>query len=344
MSRGVLFGMLCAICVLLAAGYVIWAILRKQAVASATQAVPVALASSGPKALAALSKQPHLIFRSTALGDTFGKIGLVPLGAPDGPRTMTTMQCDRMYVAAGQGICLAGYRGDTAAYSAYIFDSNFQTRYTIPLNGMPSRARISPDGRYATMTVFVSGHSYSDGSFSTQTSLIDLGTGTVIGNLEQFSVTRDGQPFRAIDFNFWGVTFARDSNRFYATLGTAGKTYLIEGDIKTRQAHVLHENVECPSLSPDNTRVAFKKAVVRDGQPMWQIAVLDLATLNERPLAAETRSVDDQVEWLDNDHILYALPDDGPSPSVGENIWMLSADGGQPKLFIHKGFSPAVVR
>ncbi len=130
------------------------------------------------------------------------------------------------------------------------------------------------------------------------------------------------------------MTFARDSNRFYATLGTAGKTYLIEGDIKARQAHVLHENVECPSLSPDNTRLAFKKAVVRDGQPMWQISVLDLASLSEKPLAAETRSVDDQVEWLDNDHILYALPDDSPSPSIGENTWMLSADGrGQPKLF-----------
>ena len=50
-----------------------------------------------------------------------------------------------------------------------------------------------------------------------------------------------------------------------------------------------------------------------------------------------------EIEWLDNDHILYALPDDGPSPSVGENIWVLSTNGGQPKLFIHKGFSPAVV-
>ena len=25
-------------------------------------------------------------------------------------------------------------------------------------------------------------------------------------------------PFKAADFNFWGVTFARDSNVFYATL------------------------------------------------------------------------------------------------------------------------------
>lgn len=32
--------------------------------------------------------------------------------------------------------------------------------------------------------------------------------------------------------------------------------------------------------------------------------VLDLATMQETPLA-EKQSVDDEVEWLDNEHILY---------------------------------------
>jgi hypothetical protein len=33
-----------------------------------------------------------------------------------------------------------------------------------------------------------------------------------------------------VDINFWGVTFARAPGRFYATLGTKGHTYLVEGD------------------------------------------------------------------------------------------------------------------
>ena len=43
------------------------------------------------------------------------------------------------------------------------------------------------DGRYGTITVFVSGHSYSDGNFSTQTTLIDLASGSVVSDLEQFA-------------------------------------------------------------------------------------------------------------------------------------------------------------
>src|SRR5262245_58410601 len=215
LSRGMIFAVLCVVCLIFAAGYIIWAVARNRALASGDSRSSVAVTNGGPEALAALGKSPHLIIRSTALGDTFGKIALVPLDAPDGPRTMTTLQCDRVYVSANQGICLAGYRGDIAAYGAYIFGPDFQTKYTIPLSGLPSRARISPDGRYAAMTVFVSGHSYSDGNFSTQTSLIDLASGAVISELEQFTVMRDGALFEAIDFNFWGVTFARDSNRFY---------------------------------------------------------------------------------------------------------------------------------
>jgi len=130
------------------------------------------------------------------------------------------------------------------------------------------------------------------------------------------------------------VTFARDSDRFFATLATGGKTYLIEGSVRARTAHVIHENVECPSLSPDGTRIAFKKRGPDSANP-WRLTVLDLATMRETPLA-ETRSVDDQAEWLDDDHVLYGL--DGA-------IWVERADGtGRPKRFMDGAGSPAVVR
>ena len=158
-----------------------------------------------------------------------------------------------------------------------------------------------------------------------------MSSGKVLANLEDFEVTRDGKRFKAIDFNFWGVTFARDERTFYATLSTAGKIYLVEGDVETRQARVIGEGVECPSLSPDQKRIAFKR---RQGNE-WRLYVLDLATKRETPLA-ETRSVDDQVEWLDDDRILYGLISD---------IWVVRADGrGQPRIYIPNALSPAVVR
>jgi hypothetical protein len=63
--------------------------------------------------------------------------------------------------------------------------------------------------------------------------------------------------------------------------------------------------------------------------------VLDLATGRETPLA-ETRSVDDQVEWLDDNRILYGLIKD---------VWVVRADGrGKPRIYVRDALSPAVVR
>ena len=159
-----------------------------------------------------------------------------------------------------------------------------------------------------------------------------------IADLEQFEVWRDGKIIRAPDFNFWGVTFAKDSKHFYATLATGGTPYLVQGDIASRTVRVLYKHVECPSLSPDNTRIAFKRLTDHG----WRIHVLDLATMTDTPLVAETRSVDDQVEWLDDHHILYTPMVDAPT---GENVWMLATDGSEPpRLLLSLAYSPVVVR
>ena len=209
-------------------------------------------------------------------------------------------------------------------------------RHELAVEGVPSRARVSPDGRYGSVTLFVTGHSYAEaGTFSTQTTLIELATGRKLGDLEQFSVTNRGSVVTAVDRNFWGITFAAsDSDRFYATMATGGKTYLIEGSIGGRTAKVLHENVECPSLSPDGTRIAYKKRTGSATNP-WRLTVLDLATMRETPLA-ETRSIDDQAEWLDDDRVLYGM---------GGEVRVVSADGsGEPAVFLPHAASPAVVR
>ena len=138
------------------------------------------------------------------------------------------------------------------------------------------------------------------------------------------------------------MTFARDSNVFYATLRTAGTTYLVRGDLGLRNLTVLRDNVECPALSPDNRLIAFKKRIGPADAP-WRFYVLDLATLTERPIAAETRSIDDQLEWLDDTHVLYAAPRAG-RPS-NRDVWVAPVDGSGPaRIFLPDAESPIVVR
>jgi hypothetical protein len=205
--------------------------------------------------------------------------------------------------------------------------------------GIPNRARLSADGRMAAWTTFVAGDAYNGPAFSTRTSILDLKTGTLIDSLESFAVTLQGKPYRAVDENFWGVTFASDDHTFYATLGTGGRTWLVRGDLAARTLTALIDNVECPSLSPDGKRVVFKKRVSSDAWKMWRLEVLDLATLTETPLA-EQRSIDDQAAWLDDRTVMYAVPQTGSS---GYDVWSARADGsGQPAVLAPDAFSPSV--
>ena len=64
--------------------------------------------------------------------------------------------------------------------------------------------------------------------------------------------------------------------------------------------------------------------------------------MSDRPLDAESRYVDDQVEWLDNDHVLYAIQ--RPS-SAASDVWVAPTDGSGPsRLFLSEASSPIVVR
>ncbi len=334
--RGLMFAAFCVLFLAIAAGYLFRARARSMAPAAAGAG---AAAAAVADTVAVLANRPGLLFTSTAFDSTNGFLGIASVAAPDNERYQTTLRCERVHYGKGAGVCLTGERRAITTFSASIFGPDLRVRHKVPLAGTPSRARMSPDGRRAAVTVFVNGDSYNASGFSTRTTLIDVETGHVISDLEAFAVSRDGTPFKAIDFNYWGVTFARDGNRFYATLRTGGKNYLVEGNVDARSARVLREGVECPSLSPDNTRIVFK---ARASAATWRLHLLDLATLRDTALS-ETRSVDDQAEWLDDESIAYGLPSE-PIAAAGGDIWTLAVNGQTPpRALARKAYSPAAI-
>ncbi|ANZ36900.1 hypothetical protein BBK82_13260 [Lentzea guizhouensis] len=271
--------------------------------------------------------------RLVFVDDVSGKVASVPLGAPAGPRRVSSLSCKRFFTAARQGLCLADGSGPLPGAVAVFVDQGLGEQRRVEVAGVPNRAKLSASGRMASWTTFVTGDSYAQsGTFSTRTAIYDEQTEEYSSNVEGLRV--EGMRM-SDDMNFWGVTFTPDDRTFYATMSTAGKTYLIQGDAVDSTAKTLRENAECPSLSPDGKRVAFKKRVAGDGARPWRQHVLDLATMVETPLA-ETRGIDDQVVWLDNDTIAYGLP--------GEGIWAVPANGeGAPRQLVPHASSPSVV-
>ena len=282
----------------------------------------------------------ELTYRSTVQGPDFGKVVEVASGAATtAVPVVSTVQCERSYTASGVLLCLQSEGNLISQPYAEIYNSSLKQTKKLAITGTPNRARLSADGRMAAWTTFVTGDSYTQPGASTRTSILDLKTGEYVDSLEGFNAYVDGSLYKAVDINFWGVTFTADDNTFYATMGSNSKTWLMKGDFKAHTLRSLRVNVECPSRSPDGTRIVFKKRVSDDIRHPWRFTVLNLATMQETPLA-ETRSVDDQAAWLNNATVMYAVPhDDDP----GSDVYAVPADGsGAPRLLASNGMSPSV--
>lgn len=286
----------------------------------------------------------QVFFRYNGVDSHYGVVAYIELKKRNDVHFIDTLRCEVVHVSGGHGICLSAERGVFTSYAATIFDAQtFKATSTTELKGIPSRSRVSANGKLAALTVFVAGHGYTALDFSTQTILLDVATGTVLADLESFKVSKDGSSIESKDFNFWGVTFTPDARAFYATLSTAGKHYLIRGDVAARTAEVVHENVECPSLSPDGRHVAYKKRFVIDNRIVWQLHVFDLRTGTETALG-EKRSIDDQLEWLDDQHVLYSVPAEAGS-EASTDVWIAATDSTRaPTVFLRNAYSPAVAR
>ncbi|TFD52139.1 hypothetical protein E3T55_07075 [Cryobacterium frigoriphilum] len=283
----------------------------------------------------------RIVFRNTALGADYGFVAAVPLTDPRGARVVTDVSCDRVYATNEYEMCLRVNRGVVTTFSADLLDGNGALVKSWPLPGMPSRTRISADSTLVSFSAFITGESYSTIGFAIATQIAEV-NGPDSGTLEDFALTVGGKPVTAADRNIWGVTFTSDANVFYATAASGGRTWLVRGDRAARTLVAVRDGVECPSISPDGTRIAYKKVVSTSPTTTWTVAVLDLAT-NEEVVIPEPNSVDDQVEWLNDSTVIYGLlrADD----SGASDVWSAPSDGSSaPTLLIEHAWSPAVIR
>jgi hypothetical protein len=296
--------------------------------------------SAGGLPVAAVQAVPHLVVRDTRAGPTYGDIALIPLSDPDGPRADVPVKCERVAATRTRVICLQQVSPVGPVYRAVFLDGDFRQTGTQDLAGTPSRARVSSSGSWTASTVFRSGESYADVTFSVQTVITRTAGQQSLGDLETWTAVKDGVPVTSSDRNFWGVSFIGDGPGFYATMATGGVRYLVRGDVRTRTLTVVTPDGACPSVSADASTVVMKQQdpVSREDQ----LVAYDLATGHRTPLQ-EGRVVDDQVTWDGPGTVLYAVGK-GIRTGVDFDVWSAPVDGAAPHLLVHDAASPSVVR
>ena len=86
------------------------------------------------------------------MGD-FGKVALSPLDPVAARRHFTSLACGRIHYASGQGLCMGLDETNGRQTVLRTFGSDSVPRWSMTLGGVPSRARVSPDGRYGAVTI-----------------------------------------------------------------------------------------------------------------------------------------------------------------------------------------------
>ncbi|GAB3997171.1 TolB-like translocation protein [Nocardioides marmoraquaticus] len=315
-------------------GATAWYLLRAREDAVRPPGAPArGLAVVSPGSLAGA---PRIVFRSTAPDATYGQVAAVALDDPDGPRGFVGPTCDRVAQTGETMVCLRATTGITSAHVAEVRRPDGSSR-EVRRPGVPSRARVSPGGTAWASTAFVAGDSYATAGFSTRTFITGTSRGEGL-HVEDFALRHQGRTITPVDRNFWGVSFV-DDDRFYVTASFGGRPWLARGSVADRSVETIGVQGECPSVSPDGTRVAHK---LRRSDGGWAIRVIDLRSGDLVDLPGE-RSVDDQVAWLDDSSLLYALPRQG-SEAGQSDVWVAAADGSSSaRVLIEQASSPSVV-
>lgn len=307
--------------------------------ASASLAAPLAAPLAAAPASAA---GPRLLVRVSGAGDDAGRLDLV--GAASGQLLSSLpLRCDRVHNGAAVIACLRIVPGQGMKLDLADRQARVTGTLSFPNVLMASRVRVSPDGAVVALTGFSAGHTYIGTDFSTRTYLVDAVKRRVLADVSMFKVIEaDGLSLAARRINVWGITFdPKLAGRFLATVGAGGGVFLAAGDIKARTLTLMRADMECPSLSPDGRKVAFKR---RNGAGGWWPAVYELATGREWVMK-DSRSIDDQIEWIDEATIAYELAQAGSGDLAGTDVIVRKADGSGTAAALRKNAgSPSLFR
>ena len=310
------------------------------AVAGGDKAAPPAVDLTGD--LAATLAAPHALVVDTDSGADFERVTAVPLGQPGGRRAATDLVCERVNYAGGHGVCVVNDRVGATTGCAV------RRRLASDWQRLPRRpsatSRVAPNGKTAAVTTFVVGDAYNIDSFSTRTIFIDVDRHAPrpISSSSPSSAAA-GRSIPSTRTSR-GVTFAPDSDTFFATMRTGGHYYLIAAASALASAEVLRDGVECPaSVARTGPTIAYKSRIEHRYSPAtWQLRSSTCARWPiipwRRPATSTTRPRGSTA-----DHVSMPSPTNAPAARTCTPGWCRPTARDRLYPFARYAQSPVIV-
>ena len=255
-----------------------------------------------------------------------------PISVPARATTpVTALRCDRLDLAGGHGICLTARAASSRPTRRSCSTQRPDTAHAAPVPGVPEpHAGLARRPARPRSTIFVGGDSYAPGQFSTRTSIVDVASGEVArADLERLHGRR---------------TTARMIQGRLQLLGrdVHARWRALLRDARHRRAALPHRGRRGDQRAPSSvtTSSARRSRPTARGSPSRRASASRSSGAStsstsrraRRPRCRSTRSVDDQIAWLDNRRLAYG---------VGEEVMEVPADGSAaPRLMLASATNP----
>ena len=231
---------------------------------------------------------------------------MVPLASPAGPRAFSDIWCDRVFASQRNTLCLASDRGVVTTYTGTVHSNGDAAPVQVPLHrhtqpGAPVRRRRPSPRRRASCPATA----MPTTGFSTRTVVTSL-AGHWSRDLETATLVHGGQRISPPDRNYWGVTFAPTTTPSSSRWPSAAPRTWPRGSCpraRSRPFAPMPSAPHCP-----RTARAGRLQEARRPRPGRLADRCPRPRHRQETMLAESQSVDDQVEWLDNDTLIYGLP------------------------------------
>jgi hypothetical protein len=288
-------------------------------------------APASPVAMASITASPHLVYRHTGVDVNYNLTKVAALDRAD-TSAGAGIRCERVSFGAGRGICLQADRGMFTTYKAVVFDRTFTPTSAVSVLNC-ALPFLLKNATIRSTSAITSGPMPSPGS--SRRECVVIGVTPYVRVDERALLACASGPCKGGRLQFLGCDVHARQQRLLCVARQRRQDLLSRAISRCASSSCWRRTSSARRYRPTTGRSCSSAA--SGPRRTRRFYVMDLATMNARPLASETRFVDDQASGSTT-----ATSSTRSAPSSGtSDVWVAPIDDSAPaKIFMPEASSP----